>query len=126
MATVLQRLKIELNNKEYFDDDTYKILIAENDLLYSTTYDKDSMQRKLLITVKDILEAVSNDVDIMMRVSSEFQNQDSAYRWLKDRIEQLELKIEKTPDPEVVVDYFNSPFTLMFTRSNTNSTLTSI
>ena len=59
---VLDRLKMELFNKEYFPDEQYAQFLTENFLTDTDTYVKSSMQRNLLLTVLDVLEAVSNDV----------------------------------------------------------------
>ena len=66
--TMLERLKLELNNKEYLTDDNYMVFLSENTLNSTETYNKATMQKPLLLTVIDILEVVSNDVDIMRRV----------------------------------------------------------
>ena len=50
-------------------DDEYKVFLTENDfdMIINPTYDKVTMQKSLLLTVIDILEVVSNDVDIMRK-----------------------------------------------------------
>ena len=63
--TVLDRLKMELSNREYFPDEQYTQFLTENSLTATDEYAKSSMQRNLLLTVLDVLEAVSNDLDVM-------------------------------------------------------------
>ncbi len=74
--TVLERLKLELNNKEYLTDTEYSQFLKENDfdVVIMPEYDKTTMQKALLYTVIDVLEVVSNDVDLMRRVETEFTN----------------------------------------------------
>ena len=110
--TVIERLSLELSNKEYFTIQEYAQLLTENNLTPSDTYDKSTMQKSLLFTVVDILEAVSNDVDIMRRVETEFTNTSDAYKYLTNRIQNIKDKIASIPDPEE--EY--SPFSLMYTR----------
>lgn len=110
--TVIERLKLELANKEYFSDDEYVQFLTENDLVSSDTYNKETMQKLLLFTVVDILEVVSNDVDIMRRVETEFATTTDAYNHLQDRIQNIKDRIASIPDAED--DY--SAFSLMFTR----------
>lgn len=109
---VLQRLKMELSNQEYFPDEQYIQFLVENSLASTDEYDKPTMQRNLLLTVLDILEAVSNDIDVMRSIETEFSNEGSAYKYIADRIQQVKDKIASIPDPEE--DY--SCFSLMYTR----------
>ena len=109
---VLQRLKMELSNQEYFSDEQYIQFLTENDLTPTDEYNKADMQKQLLYTVLDILEAVSNDIDIMRSIETEFSNEGSAYKYIADRIQQVKDKIASIPEPE---DNY-SCFSLMYTR----------
>ena len=109
---VLDRLKMELSNQEYFSDEQYTQFLAENSLTPTDEYNKPTMQKQLLYTVLDILEAVSNDIDIMRSIETEFSNEGSAYKYIADRIQQVKDKIASIPEPEE--DY--SCFSLMYTR----------
>lgn len=111
---ILTRLKLELGNKEYFTDKEYKQFLQENnfDITILPTYDKSTMQKDLLYTAIDILEAVSNDVDIMRKVETEFSTTSDAYKHLQNRIQQIKDRIASIPVPEE--EY--SPFSLMYTR----------
>ena len=108
----LERLKLELNNQEYFNDTEYIQFLTENSLTSTDTYNKSTMQRQLLMTVLDILEAVSNDIDIMTSISTEFANIGQAYKYMETRIAQLKDKIASIPDTEE--EY--SCFSLMYSR----------
>lgn len=111
--TVLERLKMELSNQEYFIDSQYRQFLTENNLTYSDEYDKKSMQRPLLLTVLDILEAVANDVDLLRNISTEFNNVSEAYQFLEIRMSQIKDRIAQIPlEPE---GEFNA-FSLMYTR----------
>lgn len=70
------------------------------------------MQKSLLFTVIDILEVVSNDVDIMRRVETEFTTTSDAYKHLQERIQNIKARIASIPDSEE--EY--SPFSLIYTR----------
>ncbi|EPY6467482.1 hypothetical protein ACWO2F_001914 [Clostridium sporogenes] len=111
---VLDRLKLELNNKDYFTDNEYTIYLEENDLIATDEYIKKDMQRDLLITVVDILESVSNDVDLMRKItdgSTDFTTNE-AYKLLRQRIEDIKQRIASIPQTEE--DYSN--VSLLFTR----------
>lgn len=109
---VLQRLKMELSNQEYFSDEQYIQFLVENDLTPTDEYIKADMQKQLLYTVIDVLEAVTNDIDLMTGISTEFSNIGQAYQFLEARIQQVKDKIAAIPEPEE--DY--SCFSLMYTR----------
>lgn len=112
--TVLDRLKMELSNQEYFSDFQYRQFLSENHMTYSDEYDKKTMQRPLLLTVLDILEAVANDIDILRSISTEFNNVSEAYQFLELRMAQIKDRIAQIPpDPEM--GEFNA-FSLMYTR----------
>lgn len=109
---VLQRLKMELSNQEYFSDEQYIQFLTENSLVPTDEYDKPTMQKQLLYTVIDVLEAVTNDIDLMTGISTEFSDIGQAYEFLEARIQQVKDKITAIPEPED--DY--SCFSLMYTR----------
>ena len=70
------------------------------------------MQKSLLCTVVDVLEAVTNDIDLMTGISTEFSNIGQAYEFLEARIQQVKDKIASIPDENE--DY--TCFSLMYTR----------
>ena len=110
---VLNRLKMELSNQEYFTDEQYTQFLVENDLTSTDEYVKSDMQKDLLYAVLDVLEAVTNDIDLMTGISTEFNDIGQAYQFLEARIQQVKDKIASIPDPEE--DY--SCFSLMYTRN---------
>lgn len=109
---VLDRLKMELSNQSYFSDEQYTQFLTENDLTPTDEYDKPTMQKQLLYTVIDVLEAVTNDLDLMTGISTEFSDIGQAYEFLEARIQQVKDKILAIPEPE---DDYNC-FSLMYTR----------
>lgn len=109
---VLDRLKMELSNQQYFSDEQYIQFLTENDLVSTDEYVKADMQKALLLTVVDVLEAVTNDIDLMSGISTEFSDIGQAYEFLEARIQQVKDKIAAIPEPEE--DY--SCFSLMYTR----------
>ena len=114
---VLDRLKMELSNQSYFSDEQYIQFLTENSLVPTDEYDKPTMQKNLLYTVLDVLEAVTNDIDLMTGISTEFSNIGQAYEFLEARIQQVKDKIASIPDPEE--DY--TWFSLMYTREPVTS-----
>ena len=110
--TNLERLKLELNNKEYFTDGEYTIFLEENNLNSADEYNKSTMQRELLWTVVDVLESLANDVDLMRKIKTEFTTTTEAVKFLNDRIERIKARIENLRDD--AEEY--SSFQLLFTR----------
>lgn len=113
--TVIDRLKIELNNKDYFEDSTYTMYLQENTLTATDVYNKSTMQRNLLLTVVDILEAVSNDVDLMRKVedSTTGLSTSEAYKMLQTRIQDIKERIATIP---IDSDDDYSNISLLFTK----------
>lgn len=115
--TVLERLKVELNHKDYFTDEEYTMYLQENELTSTENYDKSTMQRNLLLTVVDILEAVSNDVDLMRKVedSTTGLSISDAYKLLQNRIKDINSRIATIPTVNEEDVYSN--VSLLFTKS---------
>ena len=95
--TNIERLKLELNHKEYFTDAEYTVFLSENDLNSDDLYIKDIYQRQLLYTVIDILESVSNDIDLMRKIETEFATTSEVAKFLEQRIEKLKNRIYSIP-----------------------------
>lgn len=113
---VLDRLKVELNHKDYFTDEEYTMYLQENELTATDNYNKSTMQRNLLLTVIDILEAVSNDVDLMRTIADGTTNMSigECIKLLSTRINDIKDRIATLPiDSE---DEGNGNFGIMFTR----------
>ena len=96
--TVLQRFKIELNNKNYYDDDTFAMYLDENGLTATDTYDKTTMRKALYQTVYDILDSLANNIDLFRSVTTEFATTTEAYKYLQERLNDIQAKIISIPD----------------------------
>lgn len=108
----LDRLKLELANKEYFTDEEYIQFLDENDLEHDEEYSRANNQRNLLWAVVDILSAVANDVDLMREIETEFTTTSEAVMHINDRIERIKNRIQTIPESEE--EYSN--ISLFFTR----------
>lgn len=88
----------------------------QNELTAIDTYDKSTMQRNLLLSVVDVLEAVSNDVDLMRKVNDNTSglSTSDAYKLLQSRIEDIKTRIATLPDPNATED--DSNVILLFTK----------
>lgn len=92
--TNLERLKLELSNKQYYTDDEYSVFLNENNLIPTDTYSKNNNEIDLLKTVVNILETLSNDVDLMRKIDSkDITSIDQAALYLSKRITSIENKI---------------------------------
>ncbi len=97
-CTNIIRLKRELANKQYFDDEVFCMYLEENSLDPNQTYDKDTMQKQLLQAVCDVLQAVLSNVDLMRSVQTEFSSTTQAAEHLENRIHNLQKRILAIPD----------------------------
>lgn len=100
-VTTLNRLQIELNNKQYYTDDVLTMYLDENGLTATATYQKSTMQKQLLQTVYDILQSLSNNVDLFRSVETEFATVGDAYKYLSKRMEDIQVRILAIPDSTV-------------------------
>lgn len=96
--TVLNRLKVELNNKDYYSDDTYTMYLDENGLDAAATFDKTKMKKQLYQTVYDILDSLANNLDLFHSVETEFATTSEAYKYLQERLNDIQAKIISIPD----------------------------
>ena len=92
--TNLNRLKLYLNNKPYFNDDTYTALLDENGLDAIDDYNKANDEIPMLETVYDVLETLSNDIETYRKIETEFVTVSAAYSNLESRMEKLKDKID--------------------------------
>lgn len=111
--TILERLELELNNREYLTVSQYEQILQENHLDCTDEYDKEIHQISLLESVLDILNLLNNDTDNMRRISTEFTDIHEASNYINARIKNLEIKIEKLKKEQ---DEDFSDFSLLFTK----------
>lgn len=92
--TNLERLKLELSNKEYYTDTEYNIFLEENGLTPTATYNKTTDNIKLLETVVGVLETLANDVDLMRKLDNkDLMSVGEASKYLQQRISNIKSKI---------------------------------
>ena len=101
MATIttLDRLKVELG-KPYFDDEIFTQYLMENNLVATDQFMHTTMKRDLLLTVYDILQALSNDLELFRRIDTEYATTGEAYASLQKRLLDVEKRINAIPDPD--------------------------
>lgn len=96
--TVLDRLKIELNNKDYYSDNTYSMYLDENGLDSTANFNVITMKKALYQTVYDILDSLANNIDLFRSVETEFTTTSEAYKYLQERLNDIQAKILSIPD----------------------------
>ena len=112
-ATVLDRVKLQLNFKPYYSDDGLRIFIYENNLDPDVTYNKDTDEKNKLKVVYEVLETLANDISMFRKFETEFATESEAYKYLQMRLADLRARIDDIPDP-VDPDADNSNITFMF------------
>ena len=88
-ATVLDRVKLQLNFKPYYTDEGLKIFIYENALDPDATYNKDTDEKNMLKVVYEVLDTLANDISMFRKIETEFATEDQAYKYLQERLKDL-------------------------------------
>lgn len=112
-ATVLDRVKLQLNFKPYYSDEGLNIFIYENSLDPDATYNKDTDEKNMLKVVYEVLDTLANDISMFRKIETEFATEDQAYKYLQQRLKDLKGRIDDIPDP-VDPEENNSNITFMF------------
>ena len=90
----IERLKLELNNKQYFSDDVYDAILEENGLDAYEDYDKTE-RKELLETVYTILQMLANDIDNFRKVETEFVTTTAAEQYIERRLNSIRAEIDR-------------------------------
>lgn len=94
--TNLDRLKIELSEKEYFKNtqEIYCSILEENGLDPFDTYAKANDEISMLESVYSVLRMLSNNIDVFRKVETEFVTTSAAYQYLQKRLKDLREEID--------------------------------
>ena len=109
--TNYDRLLMELNNRMYYDQFTYKRLLNENGLDPESNYDKNTDHAKLLETVYAILQTLYNNIDVFRKIETEFTTVGEAASALQARLKALRAEIDRV---KAEMNYQDSDFTFMY------------
>ena len=94
----LERLKLELNNKNYFgnrSDLMYEQILDENNLDAFEEYNKANDRVNMLESVYAILQMLANDIENFQRVETEFATTSAAYQYLQKRLADVRDEIDR-------------------------------
>lgn len=94
----IERLNLELNDKDYFGNaqrDLLENILTDNNLDPWDEYSKDNDRVNMLESVYDILNMLSNDIDKFRRVETEFVTTSAAYQYLQKRLKDLRAEIDR-------------------------------
>lgn len=97
--TNIERLKTELNNKQYFSDSVYDSILEENGLDAYDDYAKEN-RIELLETVYVILQMLANDIDNFRKVETEFVTTTAAEQYIEKRLASIRAEIDRLKDLE--------------------------
>lgn len=108
--TNLERLKLELNHKNYYKDIEYSVFLEENNLVPTNIYTKKDNEINLLKTVVAILETLANDTDLMRKIDNkDIMSIDQAYKFLEKRIYRINTKIIELQEEKYGTNYNIKP-----------------
>ena len=98
--TNLQRLYFELSEKEYFStqektNEVYITVLEENGLDPYDEYTKANDRINMLESVYSILQMLSNNIELFVKVETEFATTSAAYQFLQKRLKDLRDEIDR-------------------------------
>lgn len=112
--TNYERLLVELNNRMYYEKETYQKFLNENGLIAEETFDKNTDHAQLLETVYSILQTLLSNIDMYRKIETEFVTSGQASTALQNRLKDLRAEINMI---KAEMHYEDSDFSFMyFTR----------
>ena len=87
--TILERMKLELNNKNYYTDAEYTQFLIEAGADMDIPYDyvnSHTNRRSVLRAVKAVFESLANNIDYFRTITTEFATTTQAMGYINDRI----------------------------------------
>lgn len=100
-VTNYDRLMMYLNHKQYYPEYEMCVYLSENGLEATDLYNKNTDYRKMHCAILEILESLTNNIDLFRTVETEFATTSEAYASLERRIQKLKQKIDEIPDEPV-------------------------
>ena len=100
-VTNYERLMIYLNHKQYYPEEEMSVYLSENGLEPTDWYNKDTDYRKMHCAILEILESLTNNIDVFRTVETEFATTSEAYNFLERRIQKLKQKFAEIPDEPI-------------------------
>lgn len=93
----LSRLKLELNEKEYFqnNDEVLTAILEENGLDAEEEYEKANDRIEMLESVYAIMQMLSNNLDAFRKIETEFATTSAAYQQLTKRMADIRAEIDR-------------------------------
>lgn len=96
----LTRLNYELSEKIYFSTvekttEVYTNVLEENNLDPYDEYSKANDQINMLESVYTILQMLANNIELFMKVETEFATTSAAYQYLQKRLKDLRDEIDR-------------------------------
>ena len=112
--TNYDRLMVQLNNRMYYEKETYEKFLNENGLIAEETFDKNTDHAQLLETVYSILQTLLSNIDMYRKIEPEFVTSGQAATALQNRLKGLRSEINRI---KAEMHYEDSDFSFMyFTR----------
>lgn len=95
--TNLERLQFELSEKDYFSNTirVYEQVLEENNLDPYEEYAKVNDQINMLESVYTILQMLANNIELYIKVETEFTTTSAAYQYLQKRLKDLRDEIDR-------------------------------
>lgn len=98
--TNLERLKLYLNNKQYFTDKEYTQFLEECGLDAIEDFDYVNEKKEMLETVYTVLQSLANDIDNFRKVETEYVTVTAAEQYLEKRMASIRAEIDRIDELE--------------------------
>ncbi len=105
------RLLVELNNRMYYDKETYQKFLVENGLIPEDMFEKETNYVQLLETVYSILQTLLSNIDMYRKIETEFVTSGQAATELQNRLKSLRTEINHI---KAEMHFNDSDFTYMY------------
>lgn len=109
--TNYDRLLVELNNRMYYEKETYEKFLNENGLIAEDTFDKNTDHAQLLESVYSILQTLLSNLDMYRKIETEFVTSGEAATSLQNRLKNLRAEINRI---KAEMHYNDSDFSFMY------------
>lgn len=108
--TNIDRLSLEMNDKEYFNDtrEVYDTILDEHGLDPQDEYEHANDHVALMECVYSILQMLSNNLDIFCKIETEFITKSAAYAYLQKRLADIRSEIDRVKDATGTADRITS------------------
>lgn len=108
--TNLNRLSLEMNDKEYFNNtrEVYDMILNEHGLDPQDEYEHANDHVALMECVYSVLQMLANNLDGFCKIETEFVTKSAAYAYLQKRLADIRSEINRAKNEAGTADRITS------------------